>query len=307
MSMASVARVLGVAATAAMLLGSGGAATAQEAKPGEAAAAAEAPAPDTGRIALSAGVDFPTRYYFRGILQERQDYIIQPFADITVKLYESKGPLSALALTLGTWNSLHGGKTGVEGSATVDPKIWYEADFFATLSTTWFEDFTAALTYTAYMSPNDAFGTVQEMALTLGYNDARWLGAFALNPTLLFAFEMKGQADAGDHLGGVVQIGIAPGYTFFKEMAYPLSISAPIAVSLSLYDYYEFGTGEGDTFGAFSAGLKASVPLKFIPAAFGSWQARASVVYYHFGDNLTTVNRGDRDSVVGLFGLSMSY
>lgn len=295
MGRTSVARALAVIAAVGVLLG---------ASPG---AGAEEQGPNTGRISLNAGVDFPSRYYFRGILQEREDYIIQPFGDLTFNLYEGKGPLSALNLTLGVWNSLHGGPTGVEGTTTVDPKVWYEADFFATLSTTLFEDFTTGVTYTAYMSPNDSFATVHEVALNLTYNDAKLLGAFALNPTLLLGFETKGQADGGAHRGGVIQIGVEPGLTLLEKSTYPVSLSFPVAVSLSLYDYYEFGTGNDDTFGAFSAGAKASLPLKFIPAAFGSWGARASLVWYHFGDNLKTVNRGDRDAVVGLFGLSLSY
>jgi len=292
----SVARKLAVVATAAVvLLGA------------SAGARAEETSPNTGRVSLNAGVEFPTSYYFRGILQERDDYIIQAFGDITFKLYEGKGLLSAVSLTVGTWNSLHGGSTGTGGTTTVDPRIWYEADFFTTLSTTLFEDLTAAITYTAYMSPNDTFRTVQEVAFQLSYNDAKFLGPFALNPTLLLAFETKGQADAGAHRGGVLQIGVAPGLTLFKEASYPLTFSFPVGVSFSLYDYYEFGTGKSDTFGAFSAGAKASVPLAFIPKALGNWQARASVVWYHFGDNLTTVNRGDRNAVVGLFGLAVSY
>jgi hypothetical protein len=270
-------------------------------------AAADEPGPNTGRISLNLGAEIPSRYYFRGILQEREDFILQPYGDITFKLYEGKGPLSTLSLTLGVWNSLHWGPTGLDGVNTVDPKVWYEADFFATLSAVLFEDFTAGLTYTAYMSPNDAFKTAQEVSVNLSYNDARWLGAFALNPTVLLAFETSGQADAGAHRGGLIQIGVAPGFTLFKDAAYPLSFSFPVAVGLSLYDYYEFGTGENDTFGVFSAGAKASLPLKFIPAAFGNWQVRASVLWYHFGDNTTQVNRGSRDSVVGLFGLAVSY
>lgn len=272
------------------------------------AGAADEPGPNTGRIALNAGVDVPSRYYFRGILQEKEDYIVQPFADVTFKLYEDKeGPISALNLTVGVWNSLHGGPTGEDGTATVDPKVWYEADFFSTLSLTLFEDFTTAVTYTAYMSPNDSFPTVQEMSVTLSYNDSKLLGAFALNPTVLLAFETKNQADLGAHKGALLQLGIAPGLTLFEGSSYPVALSFPIAVGLSLYDYYEFGTGNDDTFGVFSAGLKASIPLKFIPAAFGNWQARASVLWYHFGDNTTAVNRGDRDTVVGLVGLSFSY
>jgi hypothetical protein len=273
-----------------------------------AAGAEEPPGPNTGRLSLNVGVDFPSRYYFRGILQEKEDYIIQPFADLTFKLYENKGgALSAVNLTIGIWNSLHGGPTGTDGAATVSPKVWYEADFFSTLSLTLFEDFTTAVSYTAYMSPNDSFPTVQEVSLTFGYNDAKLLGPFALNPSLLLAFETKNQADLGAHKGGLLQIGVAPGLTLFEGSPYPVTLSLPIAVGLSLYDYYEFGTGNDDTFGVFSAGLKAGIPLKFIPAAFGNWQARGSVLWYHFGDNTTRVNRGDRDAVVGLFGLSLSY
>lgn len=273
-----------------------------------AAGAEEPPGPNTGRLSLNVGVDFPSRYYFRGILQEKEDYIVQPFADLTFKLYEdTEGPVSAVNLTIGIWNSLHGGPTGTDGAATVSPKVWYEADFFSTLSLTLFQDFTTAVSYTAYTSPNDSFPTVQEVSLTFGYNDAKLLGPFALNPTLLLAFETKNQADLGAHKGGLIQIGVTPGLTLFEGSPYPVALSFPIAVGLSLYDYYEFGTGNDDTFGVFSAGLKAGIPLKFIPAAFGNWQARGSVLWYHFGDNTTRVNRGDRDSVVGLFGLSLSY
>ena len=45
----------------------------------------------------------------------------------------------------------------------VDPKFWYEADHLYAGATLW-ENVTLGLTYTAYTSPNDSFGTVQELA-----------------------------------------------------------------------------------------------------------------------------------------------
>ena len=99
----------------------------------------------------------------------------------------------------------------------------------------------------------------------MSYNDAKLLGPFALNPSFLVAFELDGQADAGSQKGVYAQIGIAPGYTFFAESAYPLAVSVPLAVGLSLSDYYEFGTGSDETFGYFSGGVSVSVPLAFIP------------------------------------------
>jgi hypothetical protein len=269
-------------------------------------AAAEAKGPNTGRVSLSAGVDWTTDYYFRGIFQEDEDYIIQPYGEVTFKLYEGQGPLSTVGFTLGLWNSLHGGPSGVDGP-NADPKMWYEADFYAKLSSTWFETMSAGLIYTAYMSPNDRFATVQELALSLGYNDARLLGPFALNPSVLLAFELKGQADAGDHRGVYLQAGIAPGITLFEGSAVPVTLSVPLLVGLSLSEYYEFGTGDDDTFGYFQGGLAASVPLKFIPADFGAWQIKGSVNYLHLGDNLEAVNNRDRSEIIGTLGLAFTY
>jgi hypothetical protein len=95
------------------------------------AAGAHAPdkGPNTGRISLSMGMDWTTHYFFRGILQEDQDHVLQPYGDVTFKLLEGQGPLTNLGLTIGLWNSLHGGSTGTEG-ANQDPRIWYEADFY---------------------------------------------------------------------------------------------------------------------------------------------------------------------------------
>ncbi len=263
--------------------------------------------PNTGRISLSTGVDVTTDYYFRGIVQEDQDYIIQPWGDVTFKLLEGAGPLTNLGLTLGLWNSLHGGPSGVEGPTRVDPKIWYEADFYAKVGATFFEDLSTAVIYTAYMSPNDAFATVQELAVSLGYNDSKLLGPFALNPNVLLAFEVKNQADAGDSRGVYLQLGVAPGLTLLEKGPVPVTLSFPLTVGLSLSDYYEFGTGDDDTFGYFSAAVAASVPLTFIPADFGSWQAKASLTFLTLGDNLRDVNNRDRTEFIGAVGIALTY
>lgn len=283
---------------------------AEPAAPG--APASSAPAgPNTGRIALSAGIDVPTDYYFRGIVQETEDYILQPYGELTFKLVERAGPLSNLGLTFGLWNSLHGGPTGVEGGAggveSADPKIWYEADFYARLAATWWDNLTTALIYTAYMSPNDRFRTVQELALSLGYNDAGLLGPFALNPSLLVGFELAGQADAGRHRGVYLQLGVAPGLTLLEKTRTPVTLTVPLLVGLSLSEYYEFGTGRDSTFGYFSGGVSATMGLGFVPAAYGSWSVKAGVNVLTLGDNLRRVNRGDDVEVIGSVGLAFTY
>ncbi|MBI2217866.1 MAG: hypothetical protein HYU51_11255 [Candidatus Rokubacteria bacterium] len=269
-------------------------------------AAQDTTGPNTGRISLGAGIDVPTDYYFRGIVQETEDVIVQPYAEITFKLLKNAGPLTGMGLTLGTWNSLHGGPTGLDGP-NESPKLWYESDFYAKLGLTLLEDLTTSVTYTAYTSPNGFFDTVQEIALGLAYNDAKLLGPFALNPSVVLAFELDGQADAGASRGTYLQLGVAPGLTLFEKSRVPVTLSFPLTVGLSLEDYYEFGTGGDDTFGYFSGGVAASLPLAFIPASFGAWQLKAGVGVLTLGDNLRRVNAGDDVEVIGTFGVALTY
>jgi hypothetical protein len=284
-----------------------GAALAQAPAAPPTAPAAEEKSPNTGRIALSGGVDYTTDYYFRGILQEDSDWIVQPYAELTFKLYQGEGSLSSVFATVGIWNSLHGGPTGADGALSRDPRAWYEFDFYGKLGVTLFEDVTAAVVYTAYISPNDRFQTVEEVGLSLAYNDAKLLGPFALNPNVLLAFEIDGQADAGRSKGTYLQVGIAPGVTLFEKGPLPVALSFPLTLGLSLDDYYEFGTGDDDTFGYFSGGVTAAVPLKFIPAAFGSWTAKAGVQFLTLGDNLERINNRDSFEVIGTLGLAFTY
>lgn len=299
MGMARYRQRLGVAVVAVILALATGAV----------GAAAEDKGPNTGRVSLSLGMDYTTDYYFRGIRQEDEDWIFQPYAEIGFKLLETQGPLNSLSLGVGLWNSLHGGPTGESGVRTADRGLWYEADFYTKLVATLFEDVSAGIIYTAYMSPNGRFKTVQELALSLGWNDSKLLGPFALNPSALLAFETAGQADAGRHRGVFLQIGVAPGVTLLEKSQTPISFSIPLAVGLSLSDYYErIGVGgDDDTFGFFSGGVAASVPLKFIPAAFGSWQAKGSATVLYLGDNLKAFNRSDSTEVIGTLGLALTY
>jgi hypothetical protein len=286
---------------------------------GAAAQAPPAPAPapaaateekkeekNTGRISISGGIDFPTAYFFRGIKQETDGYIIQPYGDLTFKLWDGVPAFSNLALTIGTWNSLHGGPTGVDGP-NQDPKMWYESDFYTKVGWTMFEDFSAALIYTAYMSPNDFFKTVQELAVSFAFNDSKYLGAFALNPTLLFAFEVKGQADAGAHRGVYMQLGVTPSYTFNAKGTYPITLSAPLLLGLSVSEYYEFGTGNNPTYGYFQGGLGLAVPLAFIPSSLGNWQFKAGVNFVNLGNTLKKVNDNDSFQTIGTFGIAFTY
>ena len=306
----SVRRALALASVLA--LAATGPAWAQTAPPSPPPAAEPKPAeeakgPNTGRVSISAGVDWTSAYFFRGIKQETEGLILQPYGELSLKLVDQAGALTALSLTGGFWNSLQTGPSGSDSPTASDPKVWYEFDGYVRLSAVLWEDLTTYALYTAYTSPNNAFATVQELALGFAYNDAKLLGPFALNPSVLVAFELDGQTDAGSQKGVYAQIGIAPGYTFLAESPYPVAVSVPLLVGLSLSDYYEFGTGANDTFGYFSGGVTASVPLAFIPADFGKWLIKGGVTVLYLGDALKAINDGDDVQVIGTLGLVFTY
>lgn len=259
--------------------------------------------PNKGKISLSAGVDFPTAYFFRGILQENGGFIAQPYMDTTITVYEGSGGLNSVSATLGIWNSFQENSPG----KPEDPTGWYEADLYGGLTFGLLDHWEAGVTYTAYVSPNDSFDTVQEISFSLSFDDSDLLGPFALSPTILVAFETDGQADGGSHEGVYMELGIAPGFTLIESESYPVSLSFPVKVGLSLDDYYEFRTGDDDTFGYFDGGIVASMPLGFIPADYGSWEISAGIHILVLGDNLEATNDGDEVHALGIFGISMTY
>jgi hypothetical protein len=268
-------------------------------------AAEEPKGPNQGNVSVGVGVEFPTAYFFRGILQEDRGFIAQPFLEGNIKVYEGDGPLNSVSAKLGFWNSFQSQSPGVPS----DPTGWYEADLYGGLTFGLFDQLQAGVIYTAYISPNNSFGTVQEIAFKIAYDDSKLLGPFALSPSVLIAVELDGQADAhpGHDEGIYLQLGIQPGFKLFEDAKYPISVTFPMTLGLGFDDYYEFNTGNNSTFGYFDLGLIASVPLSFIPATYGTWEVHAGVHFLFLGDNLETVNNGDAFQAVGTFGISMVY
>ena len=92
----------GIAVGAAVLAGAligPGVVSAQEQKPAAEGqpAASQAPdaakGPNAGRLSINAGVDWTSAYFFRGIKQETEDLILQPYGELGVKLIDQAGAL----------------------------------------------------------------------------------------------------------------------------------------------------------------------------------------------------------------------
>ena len=125
----------------------------------------------------------------------------------------------------------------------------------------------------------------------------------------MFVAEVDGASDGVGNGGDTyMEFGIAPSYTLIENPNITMTI--PVAIGLSLDDYYESPIdGEDDTFGFFQAGLDFSTPLPFGSGDYGSWSAHAGVNFVFLGDTVEDFNDGsDKDfEVIGTFGISMEY
>jgi hypothetical protein len=260
-----------------------------------------------GRISLDVGVDFTTDYYFRGIIQETEDSIIQPYAEVGLNLYKGESGINSISGTLGIWNSFHGGPSGADGNATTDPKFWYESDLYAGLAVGFADVFELGFSYILYTSPNGSFTDVGEFDISLSFDDSKLLGPFALSPSATIAFEVDGQADGGNDKGTYLELGIEPGFSLVENDQVSVGVSVPLTLGLSLSDYYEFGTGDDDTFGYFDAGVAVNVGLGLIPKDFGALSLTVAGHFLFLGDNLETANNGDSFKAIGTIGVSLSY
>jgi hypothetical protein len=257
-----------------------------------------ASAQDTPARAASAstGLDLGSAYYFRGIIQETTGVIAQPYLEAGLMLREADSGLQSVSIAAGTWSSLHSGPSGADG-ASGDPKMWYESDFYTSVGFGFADSWSTAVTYTAYMSPNQSFGTVKEMAFGVAYDGL-------LSPSATLAVELDGQADGGLNEGTYLELGLEPGMSFPNSA---IAASFPVAVGLSLKDYYEADTGN-TTFGFFSVGAMLSMPLSAIPARYGSWEITGGVNLLMFGDALKAINGSDDGlKPIGTFGISLGY
>jgi hypothetical protein len=254
---------------------------------------------NSGRIAFNMGLDTSHAYFFRGIRQERDGVIVQPYFDTTVMLLEGGDGLNSIAFTVGQWNSFHSSGRGT----TTGPHTWYESDFF-TGFTLGLENWEAGVSYTAYMSPSHSFGTVQEIGISLSLDDTGvTMLPLLLHPHLALAVEVHGQADGGASEGAYFELGIEPGLDLAEGS---LSLTVPLTLGMSLNNYYEDGGLTNDTFGYLDLGLVLGVPLN-VPESFGSWELTGGAHMLLLGRYLESLNGGNQFQAIGSVGLSIGY
>jgi hypothetical protein len=246
--------------------------------------------------------DVTNAYFFRGILQEREGVIIQPWAELYANLFSSEdGFLRDVTIGAGMWSSFHSERTGASDTMG----WWYEADYYPLVSMDFAGGLSLLTVYYFYTSPNDAFTTAQELNFKLSWDDSEhW--KFALNPWVNLAIETVNTAFGPDE-GVGLQMGLAPTLWESENEDCQISLSMPMELGLALDDYYENDGGGENTFGYANVGLLASLPLNGIPESLGAWTLSAGAKYFFFSSTLEEQNRGRSTYPVGMLSLGVAF
>jgi hypothetical protein len=258
------------------------------------AAAQTPPDPNTGALTFTGGLDVPSKYVFRGIVQEADSKLtLFPYGDLGIAFYSGEGAVKSASVNFGVWNALLTGSSGLDGTTE---KLHYEEDFYATLNLGFARGFSLGTTYTTYTSPNGMFGTVQELMFKVSK-------AHMLAPYGVIAFELDGQADGGSNEGTYLELGVGPSWPLAGGK---VTFAVPVKFGFSLSDYYELSDGD-HKFGFFQAGGLFTVPFTSATSKFGAWNFHAGVDAYAFGDTTEAFNSGDSGKVVASFGIGVVY
>ncbi len=179
---------------------------------------------NSGALTLTGGLDAPSVFVFRGIVQESEPKLtLSPYGDIGLALKSGDGALKRVGLNVGVWSSL---QTGSSGSNGFTEHLHYRQNFYATLSFGLAKGLSVGTTYTAYTSPNLMFDTVKEASLTVAQSGR-------LKPYALVAFELgEHGADSGVNKGTYVELGVGPSLSLGRA-----TLAFPVKVGLSGKDY----------------------------------------------------------------------
>jgi hypothetical protein len=262
--------------------------------PASAQTAAEPPDPNTGALTFTAGLDVPTKYVFRGIVQEGDSKLtLFPYGDLGIAFYSGEGAVKSASVNFGVWNALMTGSSGSDGP---QEKLHYELDFYTTLTLGFDKGFALGTTYTAYTSPNGMFNPVHELAFKVSK-------AHMLAPYGTLAFELDGQADGGSSEGVYLELGVSPSWPLAGGK---VTFAVPVKLGFSLSDYYE-GVDGDEKFGFFQAGGLFTIPFTSATSKYGAWNFHGGVDVYAFGDTTKAFNSGDGGKVVASFGIGLVY
>jgi hypothetical protein len=264
-------------------------------------AAGQTAAANSGALTFTGGVDFPSEYVYRGIIQEGDPQLtLTPFGDLGIRLSGDADRPGGTHINIGIWNSLH---TGTSGSGGPLKGVHYSEQFYVSMTFGLGSVLSLTPGYTADSSPNGGYNTIKEF--TLRVDVSRPLAPYA---QLAFELDDAGQMDAGSKKGSYLEIGVTPS---FGLGFWGAQLMVPVKAGFSLGNYYELFednlTYQDHPFGFVEVGGHVSVPLSSSTSRFGAWDAHGGVELYSFGETTRAFNMDERSKIVVVGGVGVKY
>ncbi|MGB0768395.1 MAG: TorF family putative porin [Phycisphaeraceae bacterium] len=271
-------------------------------------------------VSATITLDYVSQYFFRGYEQLDSDsgVVIQPGAEFSIPVIQDDA--FSIDATIGTWGSIHtAGEgwpvTGAPGSGPSNPTSWFEQDVYASLDLET-DTFDLSVGVIHYEFPNSASNVdTTELNVRLTLDDSAWFGDFAFNPYVLLAVEMQNNNVLLGRELSYLELGGAFEFDFESTDGTPLVLTVPIAVGLSLDDYYLDASLTEETFGFVSVGVFCTFPLSEATGSdawLGAWDLVAGGTVYFLNSDVAgqvdnTDGSGDNIQFVAQVGISRTW
>lgn len=257
------------------------------------AAAVTPPPPPPSRTHALVNFEFSDKYLTpRGMIVQNEGLVFQNLVLGFFNLYGSDD--FSATLVGGIWNCFGSSKLNDNSG---NPTMWYEIDPIAGMSFGIGKNITVDITYTAFNMQIFNIPFSEHLETKLSYKDADLLGKFALNPYVILWTELHNKAvantDARPDESFYFDIGVAPSYTL-KDL--DLKLELPCRVLTAESDFYGTGAGSHSAIGLYELGVKATLPMKFMPAGYGNWSSHLGVKYMDFVDDNLVATQGRSDT-----------
>ncbi len=241
----------------------------------------------------------------RGMIVQNKGLVFQPLALALANVYKGGDALNSVTLVGGFWNCF--GSSQLPDNSG-NPTSWYEIDPIAGVSVGLFKHLTLDVTYTTFNMQIFNIPFSQHLETKLSLDDSSWLGKFALHPTVSLWKELDNKAvastDAQPKESYYFDLGVAPSYTFEKI---GLKVEAPCRMLMANKDFYGTGAGSASTVGLYELGVKASIPMKFMPEGYGHWSFHAGFKYMDFVDKNLIATQGKSGATLVSCGVTTFF
>lgn len=219
----------------------------------------------------------------RGLLVTKTGVTTQVLTGLILDIYKEPSSLiSKVSLVGYIWNDLwskqHNHNVG----------CWNEMDWGLGASLQIANDWQFTSQYVEFLSPPGNFTPEKNIETTLAYDDSKWKLPVVINPYVRWFWTVSGDSTVTVGKRGRtfdVELGLVPTFDF-RKYDFPLILLAPTWLTVGPAEFWNGGKlglkNKRSNFGVFSTGLRAEIPIEYIPTSLGSWYIYGGVQYYHF-------------------------